>query len=104
MGWSAKPLVLSLAVPLGIKSKSHLITHHLSIAEELTTALADYMAGKAPQAELASGDEGNTPAKEALDRLVTSDEFVAQWWNAVYSAGALGCCDRLFGSSVVTFW
>ncbi|MBK4153336.1 hypothetical protein GWO62_09375 [Corynebacterium macginleyi] len=67
MGWSAKPPVLSLAVPLGIKSKSHLITHHLSIAEELTTALADYMAGKAPQAELASGDEGNTPAKEALD-------------------------------------
>lgn len=79
-----------LGRPTGDKSKSHLITHHLPIAEELTTALADYMAGKPPQAELAAEDEGNTRAKEALDRLVTSDEFAAQWWNAVYSAGSLG--------------
>lgn len=79
-----------LGRPTGDKGKSHLITHHLPVAEELTTALADYMAGKPPQAELAAEDEGNTRAKEALDRLVTSDEFAAQWWNAVYSAGSLG--------------
>ena len=79
-----------LGRPPADRAKSHLITHHLPVAEELTTALADYMAGKPPQAELAPEDEGNTRAAEALNRLVTSDEFAAQWWNAVYSAGSLG--------------
>ena len=46
---------------------SHLVTHHLPIADELTTALADYMAGKPPQAKLAADDADNAEAAEALD-------------------------------------
>lgn len=70
--------------------ESHLITHHLPIAEELTTALTDYLAGKPPQAKLSPQDERNTQAYEALQRLVTSDQFASDWWGAVYRAGALG--------------
>ncbi|APT92897.1 hypothetical protein CPHO_08360 [Corynebacterium phocae] len=71
-------------------SETYQLTHHLPIADELTTVLADYMAGKPPAAILAPDDEWNTHAQDALDRLVTSDDFAVQWWNAVYSAGALG--------------
>lgn len=71
-------------------AESHLVTHHLPIADELTTALADYMAGKPPQAKLSTEDEGNTEAAEALDRLVSSDRFAADWWGAVYRAGSHG--------------
>lgn len=74
----------------GTQDRSHLVTHHLPIADELTTALADYMAGKPPQAKLSAEDEGNVQAAEALDRLVTSDRFAADWWGAVYRAGSHG--------------
>ena len=72
------------------RGKSHLITHHLPIAEELTTALADYMAGKPPAVTLAPEDENNQQAADALSRLTESDEFASDWWNAVYRAGSLG--------------
>lgn len=71
-------------------SESHMISHHLPIADELVTAMADHMAGKPPLAKLAPEDEGNTRAAEALEKLVTSDQFAADWWHAVHKAGALG--------------
>lgn len=79
-----------LGKPQPERPKSHLITHHLPIAEQLTTALADFMAGKPPSAALDPKDAGNTKAEEALDRLVSSDKFSSDWWNAVYRAGSLG--------------
>lgn len=81
-----------LGKPMGRVSKNHIITHHLPIADELVTALADYMAGKPPQATLHPDDEDNEQAAEALASLVESDVFAADWWKAVHRAGALGWC------------
>lgn len=73
-------------------AKSHLVTHHLPLADELTTAMADHMAGRPPAAKLAPADANNTKAAEALDRLVSSDRFAADWWGAVHKAGVHGWC------------
>lgn len=71
-------------------AKSHLQTYSLPVADQLITAMADYLAGKPPVVEPAPEDTINAELVEALNRLTESDAFAADWWQAVYRAGSLG--------------